>query len=248
MVAMDKFQLPNFSFSGFSLGGLGLGDVPLELVLIAGRAVFLIAAFAVMAMAFLRWRRAAQTDAQRIFEQLDIALSEIRSLSDQTAAVAARLDTLEERLDYSLRAAPAVSSAPQRGYETAVRIARGGAGVEQITNLCGLTRHEAELLVRLHGAGQAGASPATQPGSMRPGSMRTGSLQSGLTRSESPHPGYLQSGQSEAARATAGDSAAAVDGMNESTGTPAPSLSADDAAAARQEVRRRVRSRLSVVS
>jgi hypothetical protein len=45
--------------------------------------------------------------------------------------------------------APASS---QRGYDVATRLARNGASVDEMIANCGITRHEAELLARLHGA------------------------------------------------------------------------------------------------
>ena len=39
---------------------------------------------------------------------------------------------------------------PVRGYEMAIRMARGGASVEEIAESCGTTRAEARLLRRLH--------------------------------------------------------------------------------------------------
>jgi hypothetical protein len=41
-------------------------------------------------------------------------------------------------------------SAQQRGYDLAARLAKNGAAVDELVQNCGLTRHEAELLSRLH--------------------------------------------------------------------------------------------------
>lgn len=43
-----------------------------------------------------------------------------------------------------------LTNAAPRGYEVAARLARSGASVESLMNSCALSRHEAELLVRLH--------------------------------------------------------------------------------------------------
>jgi len=40
-----------------------------------------------------------------------------------------------------------------RGYETAIRMARSGASVDEIVASCGTTRAEAKLLRRLHECG-----------------------------------------------------------------------------------------------
>ncbi|HEX2586490.1 MAG TPA: DUF2802 domain-containing protein [Steroidobacteraceae bacterium] len=42
------------------------------------------------------------------------------------------------------------TNAAPRGYEVASRLARNGATVEELVNTCALSRHEAELMVRLH--------------------------------------------------------------------------------------------------
>ena len=56
--------------------------------------------------------------------------------------------------------APMPTAAPSgaRGYEMAIRMARGGASVEEIVGSCGTTRAEARLLRRLHNAAGADAA------------------------------------------------------------------------------------------
>jgi hypothetical protein len=44
----------------------------------------------------------------------------------------------------------ASATTPVRGYEMAIRMARGGATIEEIVAGCGTTRAEARLLRRLH--------------------------------------------------------------------------------------------------
>jgi hypothetical protein len=44
----------------------------------------------------------------------------------------------------------ASATTPVRGYEMAIRMARGGASIEEIVAGCGTTRAEARLLRRLH--------------------------------------------------------------------------------------------------
>jgi hypothetical protein len=48
------------------------------------------------------------------------------------------------------RPATSAASVNTRGYETAIRMARGGASVDEIVASCGTTRAEAKLLRRLH--------------------------------------------------------------------------------------------------
>ncbi len=47
--------------------------------------------------------------------------------------------------------APVPAPATRSSYEIAIRLARGGASVEELLATCGMTRTEAELLHRLHG-------------------------------------------------------------------------------------------------
>jgi hypothetical protein len=63
------------------------------------------------------------------------------------------------------RPAPSASSGNTRGYETAIRMARGGSSVEEIVASCGTTRAEAKLLRRLHECGE--------PRRAEPQTMRT---------------------------------------------------------------------------
>jgi Protein of unknown function (DUF2802) len=137
--------------------------VSLELLLIAGRAAALIGALCVFAWAFTRWRSAQARDAQRIFEQMDLVHGELHGLAAAVAAISGRLDGLNEALAAQGQMAHMPGAAAQRSYEHAIRLAQRGAVSEEITSQCGLARHEADLLVVLHGRGapqQRGPEPA----------------------------------------------------------------------------------------
>ena len=122
-----------------------------DLVFFAGRYALLLFAFVVLGFAFAHWRRAARLDAQRLFEQMDIAISRLHVIEESIAEQHARLEGLLQSVESQTRiTAAAASSPPQRQYETAIRLARGGSSREEIISSCGVTRHEAELLVRLH--------------------------------------------------------------------------------------------------
>ncbi len=123
----------------------------LATILIAGRAAMLIGAFWVFALAFIRWRRADERDAQRLHAQLERSFAEMRSLHETMSVMSARLEAVSERVESESRLAPAGAAGSQRGYDLATRLARNGAGVEELVASCGVTRHEAELLSRLHG-------------------------------------------------------------------------------------------------
>lgn len=146
----------------FSLAHLPF-PVSLELVLIAGRAAALLAAFGVLAWAFSRWRKAQERDTQRVFEQLDLIQGELHGLAETVAAIATRLDGLAEKVATEAQLAPTQVSSGQRGYEQAIRLAQRGASSDEIVTNCGLARHEADLLVRLHGSAAASAESAVAP-------------------------------------------------------------------------------------
>src|SRR5690606_41526081 len=74
-----------------------LPNPSLEIILIAGRALFLIGAFWVFALAFIRWRRADERSTERLYAQLERAFDEMRSLHETVAVMSARLDALSER-------------------------------------------------------------------------------------------------------------------------------------------------------
>lgn len=151
--------------------------ISLELLLIAGRAIALVGALLVFAWAFARWRKAQVRDMQRIFEQLDLIQGELHGHAEILTVLAGRLEQLEEKVVLDNRLAPAQIFPIQRGYENAIRLAQRGVSVDELVANCALARHEAELLVRLHGkvnsstetkdSGQWTAVDATSAGSKR---------------------------------------------------------------------------------
>jgi hypothetical protein len=132
-----------------------LPNPSLETVLIAGRAVLLIGAFWIFALAFTRWRRADERDSQALRDQLERAFTEMRTLHETVTVMSARIEAMSERAETDSRRPqlPAVvASAQARGYDLALRMAKNGSAVEELVSNCGITRHEAELLTRLHAA------------------------------------------------------------------------------------------------
>ena len=138
-----------------------LPNPSLEVVLIAGRALLLMGAFWIFALAFIRWRRADDLASRALHAQIERTFAEVRSLHESIAVMNARIESLSERSEQDSRMAPVVSGGGQRGYDIATRLARNGADVGEIVANCGITRHEAELLLRLHGA-QHRQSPQQQ--------------------------------------------------------------------------------------
>ncbi|HTE39458.1 MAG TPA: DUF2802 domain-containing protein [Steroidobacteraceae bacterium] len=131
----------------------------LELMLIAGRAIALIAGLLMFAWAFRHWRRAAMRDTQRVFEQLDLVRSELLIMKDAMHHAAHRADSVA----HETRLAPATNAGAARGYEIAARMARNGSSKEELMRSCGLTSHEAELLIKLHSPRPAADSLGLQP-------------------------------------------------------------------------------------
>lgn len=129
-----------------------LPNPSLETVLIVARAALLVGAFWIFALAFIRWRRADERHAHALQTQLERAFIEMRSLHETVSVMNARLESLSERAESDSRLAPAGAVSSQRGYDLAARLAKNGSGAEELMASCGITRHEAELLMRLHGA------------------------------------------------------------------------------------------------
>jgi len=123
------------------------------------RALLLLAAFAGFAWALVSARRQAAQGNAQLAARLETALGEIQKLSGQVAALGGTIESLGMRLHQAevqrpvSAPAPAAASVNTRGYETAIRMARSGASVEEIVASCGTTRAEAKLLRRLHECG-----------------------------------------------------------------------------------------------
>jgi hypothetical protein len=143
-------------------------------ILMVGRAALLFGAFWIFALAFTRWRRAEERRMQHLAGELQRTFAEIRSLHETLAVMNARLESLSERSEAEPRLTPAAAIGAQRGYDLAARLAKNGAGVEELVASCGITRHEAELLTRLHmtKARPKFEAPAPQP----PAGRKRGSL------------------------------------------------------------------------
>lgn len=110
-------------------------------------------AVGVQAVNLARLRDSARRDVQRLFEQMDLTLGELRDVSTSLAGGLEAIGELRLRQEGG-RAAPApVPAAPvaARSYDIALRLARSGASREELMSNCGMSRHEAELAVRLHG-------------------------------------------------------------------------------------------------
>jgi hypothetical protein len=127
--------------------------ISIELALIAGRALFLVFCFVFAAIAFTRWRRAADRSTMQFSEQTATVLERITQLEARIETLHSGLTELAEKLACT-PGTPAGSTAPS--YQSAIRMARAGATRDELISSCGLTRQEADLVQRLH-------APAARP-------------------------------------------------------------------------------------
>ena len=127
-----------------------LPNPSMETVMMVGRTALLLGAFWVFALAFSRWRRADERQMQHLCGELQRTFAEVRSLHETIAVMHARMESMGERAESDSRLAPAGTINSQRGYDLAARLAKNGAAVDELVASCGITRHEAELLSRLH--------------------------------------------------------------------------------------------------
>lgn len=123
----------------------------------AARVTLLVAAFAAFAWALLRMRRESADQAQRLEASWRQLSAEHQVLADKLTALATLVAALPVRGERAAEAPPPPPrQAPRRdgvrSYETAKRLARSGASVEEIVATCGVAGTEARLLLRLHGA------------------------------------------------------------------------------------------------
>lgn len=132
---------------------LQLQSIPFDLALIMGRAVFLVFAFILAAIAFTRLRRTAERTTAFFAEQNTALLAQLAKMEQSLQAAHAKLDALSEARDEeSRRVVAGGTSAPS--YQIAIRLARSGATRDELMASCGLTRQEAELVLRLHAPGR----------------------------------------------------------------------------------------------
>jgi alkylation response protein AidB-like acyl-CoA dehydrogenase len=137
----------------------------IDLLLIAGRAVFLIFSFALAAVTFIRWRRSSLAQTEQVLAQHQTVLQRLAELEARVDATRVAISKLGERIERPQPLPSTVNSAAP-GYQIAIRLAKGGASREELISGCGLSIHEAELVHRLH-APQTPAS-AKKSGSEHP--------------------------------------------------------------------------------
>jgi hypothetical protein len=128
------------------------------------RTALMLCTFGAFAWALLASRREAAMNFLRLSAQESRTQAEIQQLSVQLTELLAQVRDLSLPSPMvTPRPEPtpvvaAITPSGARGYEMAIRMARGGASIEEIVASCGTTRSEARLLRRLHCAGGATAA------------------------------------------------------------------------------------------
>lgn len=118
---------------------------------IAAAACAALVATGLLAMWRSRARRALAA-VEALSLQLGALRAETGAQSATLVALAARFDELQRQLATDARYATTPGGgASASAYELAIRLARGGATVEELVSGCMMSRHEAELTLRLHG-------------------------------------------------------------------------------------------------
>lgn len=125
----------------------------IEMMFAGARAAVLVAVFVTFAWALLRMRRENAEQLDRVQETQRQLIAQVHTLSERTSALAtlvASLPRKAERIVEAPRPQPRRDMSPVRSYETARRLARSGASLEEIVASSGLATSEARLLRRLH--------------------------------------------------------------------------------------------------
>jgi alkylation response protein AidB-like acyl-CoA dehydrogenase len=134
-----------------------------EMLLIAGRAVFLLFSFVLAAVAFIRWRLTAQAHTAQLQANHEVVLRRLADLEARVSATNVAVSQLGERIErpQQLTSAPAAASP---GYQIAIRLAKGGASRDELISGCGLSINEAELVHRLHAPQARSSARKPHPG------------------------------------------------------------------------------------
>jgi hypothetical protein len=130
-------------------------DLAIEFWLPVTRAVLLATAFIGFAWALLRMRRESRIQLERVYTAQRELSAQLHTLSERSSALATLVATLPNRAERANEAPrPALRREPAqvRSYESARRMARAGASIDEIVASSGLASSEARLLRRLHGS------------------------------------------------------------------------------------------------
>jgi hypothetical protein len=127
--------------------------------IISARVFATVAALCAFGWALRRLRREFSEQLERVLAAQQQSRAEVQALAERITALSTLVAALPARSERPVEAAPPAppmprrSSAPVRSYETARRLAKSGATVEEIVATCGIAGTEARLLQRLLGPG-----------------------------------------------------------------------------------------------
>ena len=129
-------------------------DISIDLFA-AVKAALLLAAFTGFSWAQLRMRREQTEQLDRVHALQRDLVAQVHTLAERTSALATLVATLPKHVERAQEAPrPQTRREPSqvRSYETARRLARAGASIDEICASSGLASSEARLLRRLHGS------------------------------------------------------------------------------------------------
>ena len=138
-------------------------EIDLAFWSICVRAVLMVSAFILFAWALRRMRRNLAGQLDQVLASQEKTRAEMLALAEKLSAIATLVATIPARSEPQIVEAPPRQrreAPPVRSYETARRLARSGATVDEIVATCGIAGTEARLLRRLHGAGSERDSAA----------------------------------------------------------------------------------------
>ncbi|MGM0592945.1 MAG: DUF2802 domain-containing protein [Pseudomonadota bacterium] len=128
-----------------------------ELTPVLALAALLLAALALLGLALLAMRLRQQW--QQLERQQETMQSDLRALCNAAVQVGERVGRLEQGLkqvqqrqqELGSRQEQMVYAEPdERAYDQAVKLAQKGASLEEIMDICDLSRGEAELVTMMH--------------------------------------------------------------------------------------------------
>ena len=133
-----------------------LQQLTLDEYLNIGRAVFLVFSFVLASVTFAAWRRAAIRQTQLSGAHDADMVKRLDTLDARLVATRSAITHIIETLERVSRK-EATGNRAMAGYPIAIRLARAGAGAEELVRTCGLSPNEAELVCRIHGASATAA-------------------------------------------------------------------------------------------
>jgi hypothetical protein len=136
-----------------------------EMLLIAGRAVFLLFSFVLATVAFIRWRRAIEVQTAVLLANHDTVLQRLADLEARVTVTNVSISNVGERIQQRPQQLASPTAAPPApGYQIAIRLAKGGASREELISGCGLSIQEAGLVHRLHSPQSRSSTRKPLPG------------------------------------------------------------------------------------